>query len=74
MAVAPSPNQEIEKSEQIAEKVQLILKEIRFTVTKDSIVIEAARTPSELTYKEWRIVKTFIDNIIAEIRAAARTR
>jgi hypothetical protein len=60
-----------EKAEQIAEKILLQLKELKFTVTKDSVIIEVTRTPAELTYKEWRVVKTFIDNIFAEMRRGA---
>ena len=71
MAVAtPTPGEE--KAETMTEKIQLILKELKFTVTKDSVIIETTRTPAELTYKEWRVVKTFIDNIFSEMRARAR--
>jgi hypothetical protein len=69
---ATSPTPEEEKAETIAEKVQLVLKELKFTVTKDSVIIETTRTPAELTYKEWRVVKTFIDNIFSEMRARSR--
>jgi len=69
MAAVPSAGEE--KAEQIAEKILLQLKELKFTVTKDSVVIEVTRTPAELTYKEWRVVKTFIDNIFAEMRRGA---
>jgi hypothetical protein len=68
-AAPPSPE---EKAETMAERVQLILKELRFTVTKDSVIIEVTRSPAELTLKEWRVVKTFVDAIISEMRAAAR--
>jgi len=71
MAVTPTPTTE-EKAETMAEKVLLQLKELKFTVTKDSVIIEVTRSPAELTYKEWRIVKTFVDNIIAEMRARPR--
>jgi len=47
----------------------LILKELKFTVTKDGVIIEVARSPAELTLKEWRVVKTFVDAIISEMRA-----
>jgi len=68
LAAAPPPAGE-EKAEQMAEKVMLILKELKFTVTKDTVIIETARSPAELTLKEWRVVKTFVDNIISEMRA-----
>jgi hypothetical protein len=68
LAAAPPPSPE-EKAEQMAEKVMLILKELKFTVTKDSVIIEAARSPAELTLKEWRVVKIFVDAIISEMRA-----
>jgi len=67
---APTPGEE--KAETMAEKIQLILKELKFTVTKDNVIIEVTRTPAELTHKEWRVVKTFIDNIFAEMRARPR--
>jgi len=71
MAVAaPTPGEE--KAETMTEKIQLILKELKFTVTKDGVIIETTKTPAELTYKEWRVVKTFIDNIFSEMRARAR--
>ena len=71
MAVAaPTPGEE--KAETMTEKIQLILKELKFTVTKDGVIIETTKTPAELTYKEWRVVKTFIDNIFNEMRARAR--
>jgi hypothetical protein len=69
MAAVPTAGEE--KAEQMAEKILLQLKELRFTVTKDSVIIEVTRTPAELTYKEWRVVKTFIDNIFAEMRRGA---
>ena len=68
MAAAPPPAGE-ERAEQMTEKVVLILKELKFTVTKDSVVIEVTRSPAELTLKEWRVVKTFVDAIISEMRA-----
>ena len=68
MAAAPPTSPE-EKAEQMTEKVMLVLKELKFTVTKDSVIIEAARSPAELTLKEWRVVKTFVDTIISEMRA-----
>jgi len=70
MAVAPPPEEE--RAEQMAEKVLLQLKEVKITVTKDAVIIELLRSPGELTHKEWRIVKTFVDTIISEMRARAR--
>ena len=69
MAAVPPAGEE--KAEQMAEKILLQLKELKFTVTKDSVIIEVTRTPAELTYKEWRVVKTFIDNIFSEMRRGA---
>jgi len=66
---ATPPTSPEEKAEQMTEKVMLVLKELKFTVTKDSVIIEAARSPAELTLKEWRVVKTFVDTIISEMRA-----
>ena len=68
----PAPTSMEEKAETMTEKIQLILKELKFTVTRDSVIIETTRSPAELTYKEWRVVKTFIDNIFSEMRSRAR--
>jgi hypothetical protein len=70
--VAATPAPEEERAEQMAERVLLQLKEVKITVTKDSVVIELLRSPGELTHKEWRIVKTFVDTIISEMRARPR--
>ena len=71
MAVAtPTPGEE--RAEHMAEKVLLQLKEVKITVTKDSVIIELTKSPGELTHKEWRIVKTFVDTIISEMRARPR--
>ena len=71
MAVNPNQNED-QKSEQMAEKIMLQLKEFKITVTKDSVIIELSRSPGELTLKEWRVLKTFVDNIISEMRTATR--
>jgi hypothetical protein len=71
MAVNTNPNEE-QKAEQMAEKIMLQLKEFKITVTKDSVIIELSRSPGELTLKEWRVLKTFVDNIISEMRTATR--
>jgi hypothetical protein len=68
-AAAPPPE---EKAEAMREQVLLQLGEVKITVTKDSVVIELTRTPGVLTHKEWRIVKTFVDTIISELRARPR--
>jgi len=73
MATPPAP-EETETAEQMAEEVRLVLKEIQITVTKDRVVFSIRGATGDLTHKEWRIVKTFVDNIISEIRAAARAR
>jgi len=71
--MAVNPNQgEDQKAEQMADKVLLQLKEFKFTVTKDSVIVELSRSPGELTYKEWRVAKTFIDNIFSEMRTTTR--
>jgi len=59
-----------ETGEQMAEQVELILKEIAFTVSKDKVTISIRGTTGDLTYKEWRVVRTFVDNIFSEMRAA----
>ena len=68
-AVTPPPE---EKAEQMRETVLLQLGEVKVTVTKDSVIIELTRTPGVLTHKEWRVVKTFVDTIISEMRARPR--
>jgi hypothetical protein len=70
MAAVATPEEE--KAEAMAEKVLLQLKEVKITVTKDSVIIELLRSPGELTHKEWRVVKTFVDTIISEMRARPR--
>jgi len=64
--------EEVHPSEQMAEKVALILKEIQVTVTPDKVILNIRGTTGDLTHKEWRVVKSFVDNIISEMRAAAR--
>jgi len=58
--------------EQMAEKVALTLKEIQVTVTKEKVILSIRGTTGDLTHKEWRVVKSFVDTIISELRAAAR--
>jgi hypothetical protein len=74
MAVAPAQAEAAEVSETMAEEVKLVLKEILIAVTKDKVILSIRGATGDLTHKEWRIVKAFVDNIIAEIRAAARAR
>jgi hypothetical protein len=68
-AVTPPPE---ERAEQMRETVLLQLGEVKITVTKDSVIIELTRTPGALTHKEWRVVKTFVDTIISEMKARPR--
>jgi len=63
---------ELPPEEQMAEKVALILKEIQVTVTKEKVLITIRGTTGDLTHKEWRVLKTFVDTIISEMRAVAR--
>jgi hypothetical protein len=70
MAAVASPPEE--KAETMAEKILLQLKEVKITVTPEAVIIELLRSPGELTHKEWRIVKTFVDTIISEMRARPR--
>ncbi len=55
--------------EQIAEKVQLVLKEFSVTVTRDKVLISVRGATGDLTLKEWRVLKSFVDTIISEMRA-----
>jgi len=64
--------EEVPPAEQKAEKVALILKEIQVTVTPDKVIFNIRGTTGDLSHKEWRVVKTFVDSIISEMRAAAR--
>jgi hypothetical protein len=60
--------EEIPPGEEMAEEVLLQLKEISITVTKDRVVISIRGATGDLSHKEWRVVKSFIDTIIAEMR------
>jgi len=74
MATPPTNEAPEETAEQMAEEVKLVLKEIQITVTKDRVVFSIRGATGDLTHKEWRIVKSFVDNIISELRTTARTR
>jgi len=63
---------EVPPEEQMAEKVALILKEIQVTVTREKVLITIRGTTGDLTHKEWRVLKTFVDTIISEMRAVVR--
>jgi hypothetical protein len=69
MAATPSPPPE--KAEQMTEKVLLQLKEFKVIITKDAVLFDLARSPAELTYKEWRVLKTFVDMLFSEMRGRA---
>jgi len=63
---------EIPPEEQMVERVALTLKEIQITVTKEKVIFNIRGTTGDLSHKEWRVVKSFVDTIISELRAAAR--
>ncbi|MEM3988555.1 MAG: hypothetical protein QXZ22_08190 [Sulfolobales archaeon] len=69
MALPPTP-----PAEEVEGKVKqfiLTLDEIKVTIAEDGIVIEAGgRKVADLSWREWRVFKSFIDNIYAEVRAA----
>jgi len=69
--MAATPATALEKGEQMTERVLLQLKEFKVTVTKDAVLLELARSPAELTYKEWRVLKTFVDMLFSEMRGRA---
>jgi len=69
MAAAPAPAPE--KAEQMTERVLLQLKEFKVTITKDAVLFDLTRSPAELTYKEWRVLKTFVDTLFTEMRGRA---
>ena len=71
MATA-APTPEEEKAEMMRETMSLQLGEIKVTVNKDYVIIELMKPQGYLTHKEWRIVKTFIDTIISEMRTRSR--
>ncbi len=55
----------------------LVVKEVAFRTKEDGIEIGSYRGGAfeklaDLTWREWRIVKTFIDNAYREIREAMR--
>lgn len=71
MAAAPPAPREVEEGE--VGQFVLILDEIKVIVRPEGVVIEVAgRRVADLTWREWRVFKTFIDNIYAELRAALR--
>jgi hypothetical protein len=61
--------EEVPPEERMAEQVLLQLREITITVTRDRVIISIRGASGDLSHKEWRVVKTFIDAIIAEMRA-----
>jgi len=63
---------QIPPEEQIAQEISLTLKEIGIKVTPEKVVITVRGTSGDLSHKEWRVVKSFVDTIISEMRAAAR--
>jgi hypothetical protein len=58
--------------EQMAERVLLQLKEIQVTVTPVDVIICVRGACGNLSYKEWRVTKSFVDTIIAEFRPPRR--
>jgi len=51
----------------------LILDEAKITITSDGVVIESRGAKvADLTWREWRVFKSFVDNIYAEMRAMRR--
>jgi len=63
---------EIPPEETMTEKVALTLKEIQIIVTKEKVILSIRGTTGDLSHKEWRVVKSFVDTIISELRAATR--
>lgn len=68
----PTPAPEEETSEQMRETLLLQLGEVKVTVTKTHVVIELTKPHGYLTHKEWRIVKSFVDTIISEMKTRPR--
>jgi hypothetical protein len=60
--------EEVPPEERMAEEVLLQLREITVTVTKDRVIISIRGATGDLSHKEWRIVKSFVDTIISEMR------
>lgn len=68
MALPPAPPAEAEEGE--VKQFVLILDEVKVTITKEGVVIEAGgRKVADLSWREWRVFKSFVDNIYSEIRA-----
>jgi len=68
MALPPAPA--AEEGEGEIKQFVLVLDEMRVTITRDGVVIEAGgRKVADLSWREWRVFKSFVDNIYAEIRA-----
>ncbi|MEM4846469.1 MAG: hypothetical protein QW794_01760 [Thermosphaera sp.] len=71
MALPPVPPGEEGEGE--VKQFVLILDEIKVTVSKSGVIIEAGgRKVADLSWREWRVFKSFVDNIYSEIRAMAR--
>jgi hypothetical protein len=63
---------EVPPEEQMAEKVLLQLKEIQITVTPVDVIICVRGACGNLSYKEWRVTKSFVDTIISEFKPPRR--
>jgi hypothetical protein len=63
---------EVPPEEQLAEKILLQLKEFQVTVTPTSVMICVRGACGDLTYREWRVTKSFVDTIISEFRPPRR--
>jgi hypothetical protein len=61
--------EEVPPEERMAEEVLLQLREITVTVTRERVIISIRGSTGDLSHKEWRIVKSFVDTIISEMRA-----
>lgn len=71
MALPPTPPAETEEGE--IKQFILMLDEVKVTISKNGVVIESGgKKVADLTWREWRVFKSFVDNIYAEMRAMAR--
>ncbi|MEM3982555.1 MAG: hypothetical protein QXM71_07555 [Thermofilum sp.] len=68
MALPPTPPPEAEEGE--VKQFVLILDEIKVTISKDGVIVEVGgRKVADLSWREWRVFKSFVDNIYAEVRS-----
>ena len=75
LAPTPTPTPEEEKFEGGLETFELELKNLRIKAQKTGPVLinrRSGETITELSWREWRLIKSFLDTLYSEYRALAR--